>query len=595
MDSSQDSQPLPYTPLPAGCIRLLCIAMHLSDMTCGDLKVVALDEAPSYHAISYSWGCGKAVCPISVNGATLYISMGLASGIRRLQELTAAGTDPDLHSDYVWIDAICINQKDSSERSQQVQLMGQIYSHSLRTLIWLGSEPDPPNTIWAWPLIDQLYDIFRAESPAAKASTEIQMRLYSDSRHAVLGLPGWTDNSWEHLRNLLSRPWFTRTWAIQEVVLSPRDPFILYGQHVYPWHRLAWVASWLRRNGYLRLNQVPNQILNVDMVANIRNTKGFWHLDALLCVTSMKFRASDQRDKVYGLLGLASETQDSDAPPALRPDYGLSVQQLFRNVAMFLFQRQLNLATLTRVSGTHSLCRRQRRYTFDGMPSWIPDWSDFNVLESEIPKPLPWVLHNSDLKPPVLGFPKHFKAAADLPIKLHPSEDEQLLQVHGLTVDSVVYTNQFNDTDDSNGGPDQKLESLTLKVWSDDIALSPVSCMVERANMYIETTTTENHILTGRTAEEILKCGSGYIHDLLAKRSCELFPLTELRTSTESIRLLKKASAGGEPEVYAALAHNFCFSRTFFITAAGRMVSWLCMQNLQYSALTTLHPTQGEY
>lgn len=581
MHRSQDSQPLSYTPLPGGCIRLLRLATHLSDVTFGNLQVVALNEAPSYHAISYSWGSGKAVCPISINGATLYISMGLASGIRRLQELTAGDTDPDLHSEYVWIDTICINQKDASERSQQVQLMGQIYSHSRRTLIWLGYEPDPPITLRAWPLVNQLYTIFKAENPVDKPSIEIPMRLYSDSRHALLGLPGWTDNSWEHLRNLLSLPWFTRTWVIQEVVLSPRDPFILYGQHVYPWHQLACVASWLRRNGYLRLNQVPNQMLNVDMVANIRNSEGFWHLDALLCVTSMKFHASDQRDKVYGLLGLASEAQDSDTPPALRPDYRLSVQQVLRNVAIFLFQRHLNLATLTRVSGTDSLSRKQRRYIFDDMPSWIPDWSDFTVLETEVPKPLPWVLHNTNLETPVLGFPKHFMAAAEIPIKLQPSEDELILQVHGLTVDSVVYTIHFNDPNDSNGGPDQTLESLTLKVWSDDIAGSPISCMVERANMYIETTTAENHILTGRTAREILKDGSRYLLDLLTKQSSAVFPSAELSTRTESIQLFEKAAAGGEPEAYAALAHNFCFSRTFLITAGGRMVSYFCMQNLQ--------------
>ena len=40
----------------------------------------------------------------------------------------------------VWIDAICINQTDIEERSQQVEMMGLIYSKAVRNLIWLGEE-----------------------------------------------------------------------------------------------------------------------------------------------------------------------------------------------------------------------------------------------------------------------------------------------------------------------------------------------------------------------------------------------------------------------------------------------------------------------
>jgi hypothetical protein len=46
---------------------------------------------------------------------------------------------------------------------------------------------------------------------------------------------------------------------------------------------------------------------------------------------SIKFQASDQRDKIYGLLGLAAETRNTaELPEALVPDYNLTVQDAYQ-------------------------------------------------------------------------------------------------------------------------------------------------------------------------------------------------------------------------------------------------------------------------
>jgi hypothetical protein len=41
---------------------------------------------------------------------------------------------------YLRINAICVNQGDVKERSEQIQLMAQIYAAATRVLIWLGPE-----------------------------------------------------------------------------------------------------------------------------------------------------------------------------------------------------------------------------------------------------------------------------------------------------------------------------------------------------------------------------------------------------------------------------------------------------------------------
>jgi hypothetical protein len=40
----------------------------------------------------------------------------------------------------IWIDGVCINQKDAAEKGVQVLMMGKIYSEAKKFIIWLGVE-----------------------------------------------------------------------------------------------------------------------------------------------------------------------------------------------------------------------------------------------------------------------------------------------------------------------------------------------------------------------------------------------------------------------------------------------------------------------
>jgi hypothetical protein len=42
----------------------------------------------------------------------------------------------------LWVDALCINQDDIPERSEQVNKMGSIYTNARRVVLWLGEEAD---------------------------------------------------------------------------------------------------------------------------------------------------------------------------------------------------------------------------------------------------------------------------------------------------------------------------------------------------------------------------------------------------------------------------------------------------------------------
>jgi hypothetical protein len=46
------------------------------------------------------------------------------------------------HSRTLWIDAICVNQSNLAERSQQVQQMGNVFRVVSQVIAWVGNEAD---------------------------------------------------------------------------------------------------------------------------------------------------------------------------------------------------------------------------------------------------------------------------------------------------------------------------------------------------------------------------------------------------------------------------------------------------------------------
>jgi hypothetical protein len=85
----------------------------------------------------------------------------------------------------IWVDAICINQKNTEEKEQQIQLMAKIYNQATRVLVWLGEAADNS---------DQALEEIRAAG--GKAENSLNDKTIQS---AVLAL--------------LRRDWFKRIWV----------------------------------------------------------------------------------------------------------------------------------------------------------------------------------------------------------------------------------------------------------------------------------------------------------------------------------------------------------------------------------------------
>lgn len=106
-----------------------------------ELYQASLEDPPPYKALSYAWVNGIAISQpletlIQCNGVHMRVSANLFAALRRLRS--------NQRPVEIWVDSICINQKDLSERSQQVGVMREIYSKSEEVIIWLAepSEQD---------------------------------------------------------------------------------------------------------------------------------------------------------------------------------------------------------------------------------------------------------------------------------------------------------------------------------------------------------------------------------------------------------------------------------------------------------------------
>ncbi|KAK8152368.1 heterokaryon incompatibility, partial [Phyllosticta citribraziliensis] len=97
---------------------------------------ISIDDHPEYVALSYTWGSPKTPFRIRVDASYLSITANLYAVLGVLSKI------PQLQGGPLWIDAICINQRNEDEKNFQVPLMGRIYSEASEVFAWIGEEAD---------------------------------------------------------------------------------------------------------------------------------------------------------------------------------------------------------------------------------------------------------------------------------------------------------------------------------------------------------------------------------------------------------------------------------------------------------------------
>jgi hypothetical protein len=389
-----------------GSIRLLRILPGPeSQLVSCELFRVTFETSPSYKALSYAWANGPVFSqtptnPIYCNGVPILVSVNLYAALRSLRQLRVPVD--------IWVDSICINQKDLTERAQQVGMMRQIYSNSEEVVIWLAepSEHDDlgmesaasptPGTLtrihWHGDERDRpKWDLFLARQKERQKTMDIHSRDIFGA-FCVLWLLSMGVKAADvvHLRHIsqsvgiinglhaiMEQSWWSRTWVVQETVVAI-NATVHYGSVSAPWSMFADAAVFYQTSQLTTsVESVYPYIRPLNLFArtitDIEGTRLSWRhpkrLTTLLPLLRM-FRsrqATDPRDKVFALLGLV---QHWGGQEKVVPDYNMSADNVFWDTTITLLKNTKSLSVLMGTLG-----RRDDAGWGGSRPSWIPDWS----------------------------------------------------------------------------------------------------------------------------------------------------------------------------------------------------------------------------
>lgn len=322
-----------------------------------------LQSTPAYEALSYTWkeySTSSLVADttqngqaterlIEVDGRALCVFENVYNAMSTLASHTKG---------LLWIDAICINQNDRTEREHQVGIMGRIFSGAERVLAWLG-----PSSPWTSTAISFLRTL--SSSPTGLDHHSWVMNTTEGSRSL---------DSWTALFKLVGRGWWKRVWVIQEYVLG-QDVIFICGEDRFDTQTLdralkvlhdCWASlfatSMLKQIGFNA--RVMDPLWNLHALRyrlrqnNIEPVHTLMHLSL-----TRSAHATDPRDRLFAQYGLMSEKVREFCPP----NYSLSERDIF---TMFFRNYVDNTGDLS------ILCHAgMDSKTEQAWPTWLARWT----------------------------------------------------------------------------------------------------------------------------------------------------------------------------------------------------------------------------
>lgn len=314
-----------YEPLdqikPTIRVVLLEAGSEAADIRC-ELQAEQLDSHPQYEALSYAWGDSKSLKNIHLHGHAHLVSSNLECALRHLRRPSEARV--------LWIDALCIDQGNLDEREQQVKLMRQIYSQAEMVISWLGEAGDESG---------EAIDLIRRFGPLARAfcyneypESISQLREtmhWRDFFNAVIGFC-MEDQNWVALWKLLGRPYWYRVWMVQELVgagfFEDVRGVIMCGaalveKSLFDYTYFVIVTMTGKSNTYRPSGPVLDEprrtfdamghpqgfvMAEIGMTCHLAVSFRKFGLDRLV-KTTRRLQATDSRDMIYAIVGMAPE------------------------------------------------------------------------------------------------------------------------------------------------------------------------------------------------------------------------------------------------------------------------------------------------
>lgn len=331
----------------------------------------------SFEALSYTWGSDKILTPIQVDGQVMHVRGNLLSALRCLRRPKDRRV--------IWIDALCINQQDPVEQTNQVSQMTDIYSTAYRVVVWLcESNPARDQAVEAMQEVSFLALAHEAGTPENRAGVNRMYNFWVDLVDEWLEYHSLCD-CFEGVLHLFTQEWWSRAWTVQEITLA-KNPVVQVGSQEVSWihwetfSRLTTTYS-VHKAGFrspspsdqykalLASGRLQRWFVRGESIHVLRRRAhdGDEIPLSLMVDYTRSHLATDPRDKIYALLGMVNCGES----PA--PDYGADIRTVFTEAARCMLShfgdwRLYNFSRLSHNSRT--------------LPSWVPDFSGFTGDQS---------------------------------------------------------------------------------------------------------------------------------------------------------------------------------------------------------------------
>ena len=180
------------------------------------------------------------------------------------------------------------------------------------------------------------------------------------------------------LDNLLQRGWFQRIWVIQELVCAGKAT-IMCGNQSMDWERFQGFAGRFHKDHKYSRVAMNDPVHNLTQMRREKEQRRLRNQSSLLYLLSAfrSCQASDPRDKIFALVGLA----DQRTIAACTPDYSKKVSEIYSSLASHLIIPERNADIL-------AFCVAPHKGQCVPLPSWVPDWSRLQINNAS-PRSMP--------------------------------------------------------------------------------------------------------------------------------------------------------------------------------------------------------------
>jgi len=319
----------PYRPVGSlGEIRLLILFPDkdtTAEIRCHLIHVESYKDR-AYAALSYVWGdYGDKAPQILLEGVPFQVTPNLHAALKHFRH--------ESRRRVLWVDALCINQKDEAEKNHQVSQMQSIFKNANSILMWTGNEAKGSNFAMEWLLeVEQSVD------------TKTIVEAF---RSKIL------QNHWAVIRDFLQREYWKRVWILQEAIVS-YNSLICCGEYGVTWLTMSQLilnglglletsmltSSWVR--GPIPAVNLSNTFRDLYFHAEFSN-KYFEKIPIPFLeglIAGRTCRATDPHDHVFAIMGFIDNSP-------VQVDYGKPVFKLYHEVSCNIIRQTGSLDILT--------------------------------------------------------------------------------------------------------------------------------------------------------------------------------------------------------------------------------------------------------